>query len=350
MLIDEKTKGILKEKFERELQETTDIRVFTRNIIDINENLEHERFSEGLVEELSQITDKIKGETLSLESEEAKKLSLSTSPVILIGKDLGYSIEYWLPPATHQAGTFIETISLVSQRESNLSSASKEKLKNIDKDVLLETYISFDSPQCVPAVLLANRIAVEIPGKITSRLIEAGGSSSRARQFNISSVPQQIINEDISSTMRGFQSEEKLVNQIISYGSSRAEETLAQEKEEAKGKEELIDSPNYPIILNENSFAQAVSKYSFLVVDCWAEWCGPCQMVHPVIESLAKKHKGEIAFGKLNIEGNKEIASRFGIMSIPTLLVFKDGKNVDSIIGAMPEKLLEEKLNVYKPR
>ncbi|MCK4859506.1 MAG: thioredoxin [Candidatus Omnitrophica bacterium] len=350
MLIDEKTKGILKEKFERELQETTDIRVFTRNIIDINENLEHERFSEGLVEELSQITDKIKGETLSLESEEAKKLSLSTSPVILIGKDLGYSIEYWLPPATHQAGTFIETISLVSQRESNLSSASKEKLKNIDKDVLLETYISFDSPQCVPAVLLANRIAVEIPGKITSRLIEAGGSSSRARQFNISSVPQQIINEDISSTMRGFQSEEKLVNQIISYGSSRAEETLAQEKEEAKGKEELIDSPNYPIILNENSFAQAVSKYSFLVVDCWAEWCGPCQMVHPVIESLAKKYKGEITFGKLNIEENKEIASRFGIMSIPTLLVFKDGKNVDSIIGAMPEKLLEEKLNVYKPR
>lgn len=346
MLIDEKTKGILKEKFERELQETTDIRVFTRSIIDINENHEHARFSEGLVEELSQITDKIKGENFSIESEEAKKLNLGTSPVILIGKDLGYSIEYWLPPVMHQSGTFIETISLVSQKESKLSSSSKEKLKNIDKDVLLETYISFDSPQCVPAVLLANRIAVEIPGKITSRLIEA--SFSKARQFNISSVPQQIINEDISSTMRGFQSEEKLVNQIISYGSSRAEEILAQEKEEAKKKEELINSPNYPIILNGNSFAQAVSKYSFLVVDCWAEWCGPCQMVHPVIGSLAKKYEGKIAFGKLNIDENKEIASSFGIMSIPTLLVFKDGKNVDSIIGAMSEKALEEKLNAYK--
>jgi len=348
MLIDGKTKEILKEKFEQELQKTVDIKVFTRRIVIRNENLEYARFSETLVEELSQITDKIKRETLSLESEEAKKLNLSTSPTILIGKDLGYSIEYWLAPAGQQAGVFIETISLVSQGESGLSSSAKEKLKNIDKDVLLETYISLDSPQCVQAVLLANRIAVEVSGKITSRLMEVGGLSSKARQFNISSVPQQVINEDINSTMRGFQSEEKLVNQIISYGSSKAEEILAQEREEAKKKEALDDNPDYPIVLNENSFNKAVSKYPFLVIDCWAGWCMPCQMVHPVIESLAKKRKGEITFGKLNVDENREIASRFGIMSIPTLLVFKDGKNVDSIIGAMPERALEEKLNVYK--
>ena len=345
MLIDEKTEEILKERFARELQETVDIKVFTRRIIDINENPEHARFSEGLVQELSQISDKIKGEILSIESEEAKRLNLGTSPVILIGKDLGYSIEYWLPPAMHQAGTFIETISLVSQRESGLSSSSKEKLKNIDRDILLETYISFDFPQCVPAVLLANRIAVEVPGKVTSRLIEVG--FSKAKQFNISSVPEQIINEDVNSRMRGFQSEEKLVNQIISYGSSKAEEILAKEEEKAKKEKELVDSPDYPLVLNERSFHQAVSKYPFLVVDCWAEWCGPCQMVHPVIESLAKKHKGKITFGKLNVDENQGIASHFGIMSIPTLLVFKDGKNVGSIIGAMPEKVLEEKLSAY---
>lgn len=348
MLINEKTKEILREKFEQELRETVDIKMFMGSIINRNENLEHDRFSEGLVKELSQITDKIKGETLSLESEEAKKLDLNTSSVILIGKDLGYSIEYWLPPAVRQAGTFIETISLASQRESGLSNSSKEKLKYIDKNVLLETYITFDSPQCVQAVLLANKIAVEIPGKITSRLIDAGGQFSKARQFHISSVPQQIINGDISSAMRGFQSEEKLVNQIISYGSSRAEEILAKGLEEAKKKEELIDSPDYPIVLNEDSFDRAVSKYSFLVIDCWAEWCGPCRMVHPVIESLAKKYEGKIAFGKLNVDENREIASRFGIMSIPTLLVFKNGGNVDSIIGAMPEKVLEGKINAYR--
>jgi len=348
MLIDEKTKETLKEKFERELQETIDIKVFTRKLMVGNENPEYARFSEALVEELSQITDKIKGENLSLESEEAKELNLSTSPTILIGRDLGYSIEYWLPPAMHQAGTFIETISLVSRRESNLSSSSKEKLKNIDKNILLETYITFDSHQCVPAVLSANRIAVEVPGKITSRLIDAGNPLSKARQFNITSVPQHIINDDISSIMRGFQSEEKLVNQVISYGSSKAEEILVREREETKKKEELIDSPNYPVVLNENSFDNAVSKYPFLVIDCWAEWCMPCLMVHPVVESLAKKYEGRIVFGKLNIDENREIASRFRIMSIPTLLVFKDGEIVDSIIGAMPERALEEKLNAYK--
>jgi len=347
MLIDEKTREILKEKFERELRETVDIKVFARMIITGNENPEHARFSEGLVEELSRITDKIKGESLSLESEEAKKLNLSTSPVILIGKNMGYSIEYRLPPAVHQAGTFIETISLVSQRESKLSSSSKEKLKNIDRNILLETYISLNSPQCIQAVLLANRIAVEVPGKITSRLIEAENSISKLRQFNISSVPQAVINEDINSVMRGFQSEEKLVNQIISYGSSRAEEILAEELEKAKKKKELVDSPDYPLVLNERSFQEAINKYPFLVIDCWAEWCAPCLMVHPVIESLAKKHEGEIAFGKLNVDENKKIASAFGIMSIPTLLVFKDGKHVDSIIGALPEKALEEKLNAY---
>jgi thioredoxin 1 len=70
-------------------------------------------------------------------------------------------------------------------------------------------------------------------------------------------------------------------------------------------------------------------------------------MVHPIIENLAKKYKGKIAFAKLNIDQNREIAERFSIMSIPTLLVFKEGQNIDSIIGAMPQEALEEKIGRY---
>jgi len=106
----------------------------------------------------------------------------------------------------------------------------------------------------------------------------------------------------------------------------------------------LIDEPDYPLHLSEENFDEAVKKYQFLVVDCWAPWCMPCRMVTPVIESLAKKHKGEIVFGKVNIDENSGIAGRFGVMSIPTLLVFKNGEKVDELIGAMPENLLEEKL------
>ncbi|NOR16958.1 thioredoxin [candidate division WOR-3 bacterium] len=118
-------------------------------------------------------------------------------------------------------------------------------------------------------------------------------------------------------------------------------------EEEEKKKKMLIDSPDYPVILTTSNFDEATKKYPFLVIDCWAEWCAPCLMVHPIIENLSKKYKGEIAFAKLNIDENKEIAQRFGIMSIPTLLVFKNGQNIDSIIGAMPQNVLEEKIKNY---
>lgn len=110
--------------------------------------------------------------------------------------------------------------------------------------------------------------------------------------------------------------------------------------------EEEIDKP---ITLDESNFSEAVKKYTFLVVDCWAEWCMPCLMVHPVVEALAKKYKGQIVFGKLDVDGNRSVAAQFGIMSIPTLLVFKNGEHIDSIIGAMPEQVLEQKLLALNP-
>jgi thioredoxin 1 len=113
-------------------------------------------------------------------------------------------------------------------------------------------------------------------------------------------------------------------------------------------KKELMDNPDYPVILGNDSFDQAVNKYPLLVVDCWAEWCAPCYMVAPVVEKLASKYKGEIVFGKLNVDETREIAARFGIRSIPTLLIFKNGENVDGIVGALPEEILEEKIVAYK--
>ncbi len=114
------------------------------------------------------------------------------------------------------------------------------------------------------------------------------------------------------------------------------------------GKKELTDNPDYPVILDNDSFDQAVNKYSPLVVDCWAEWCVPCRMVAPVVEKLASKYKGEIVFAKLNVDDSQEIAARFGIRSIPTLLIFKNGENVDGIVGALPEEALEAKIVAYK--
>ena len=122
--------------------------------------------------------------------------------------------------------------------------------------------------------------------------------------------------------------------------------------EEIKKKKlkELMKKKNYPkkpIELTDSSFDGIVKKYPLIVVDCWAPWCAPCIIVAPIIESLAKKYVGKIVFGKLNVDGNKEVAIKYGVMSIPTLLVFKKGKLVDRIIGAMPEPLLESRIKPY---
>lgn len=82
------------------------------------------------------------------------------------------------------------------------------------------------------------------------------------------------------------------------------------------------------------------------IVDLWAPWCGPCSMISPIVEEIAQEFEGKIKVGKLNIDENPSIAQRYGIMSIPTVMIFKDGKVVDQIVGVRPDtkKILESKI------
>ena len=107
------------------------------------------------------------------------------------------------------------------------------------------------------------------------------------------------------------------------------------------------EQPDHPITLKTENFHDAVKHYPLLVVDCWATWCAPCRMIAPVIDELAKDHQGKIVFGKLDADADPQILGEFGIMSIPTLMVFKNGKKVDQLIGAMPKAVLESRLGPY---
>lgn len=104
------------------------------------------------------------------------------------------------------------------------------------------------------------------------------------------------------------------------------------------------DWPSQPVNVNDNEFQDFVNKYSKVIIDCWAPWCGPCRMLGPVISELAGAYKGKIAFGKLNTDDSQATAMSFGIQSIPTLLFFKDGKLVGREVGAMPRQTLEPKI------
>ncbi len=102
-----------------------------------------------------------------------------------------------------------------------------------------------------------------------------------------------------------------------------------------------------PIILTDNNFSASVEANELLVVDFWAPWCGPCRMVGPIIEALSAEYTGKAAFGKMNVDENQVVPSSFGIMSIPTIIIFNHGKEVERLVGAHPKAHIEAMIKQY---
>jgi thioredoxin 1 len=101
----------------------------------------------------------------------------------------------------------------------------------------------------------------------------------------------------------------------------------------------------HPIQITDSNFEQEVEKSDIpVLIDFWAVWCGPCKMIAPIVEELAVEFEGKAKIGKVDVDNNPVIASKFGIRSIPTLLIFKGGKKVDEIVGAVPKPMILSKL------
>jgi thioredoxin 1 len=116
------------------------------------------------------------------------------------------------------------------------------------------------------------------------------------------------------------------------------------ELQKAASAKAMMSSLTKPIILTDSNFKIEIARYPILLVDFWAPWCGPCRMVTPIIEQLAREYSGRIAFGKVNVDENQMISASYGIQSIPTMMIFKKGKAVDTMIGALPKAQIEIKL------
>ena len=117
-----------------------------------------------------------------------------------------------------------------------------------------------------------------------------------------------------------------------------------------RAQKETLSSPivsDKPIILTDACFSSEIAKQKLIVVDFWAPWCGPCRTVGPLIEQLAAEYVGKVAFGKLNVDDNPMVPKSFGIQGIPTLIVFKNGKPVETLVGSCPKSTIESKFKSH---
>lgn len=99
------------------------------------------------------------------------------------------------------------------------------------------------------------------------------------------------------------------------------------------------------IQFNKESFDKALGEGKLMMVDFWADWCGPCRMLAPVIDQLAERYEGKVVSGKVNVDDEQELAIRYGVMSIPTVIFFKDGKEIGRKVGVQPASVYTQTLD-----
>jgi thioredoxin 1 len=127
---------------------------------------------------------------------------------------------------------------------------------------------------------------------------------------------------------------------------SKIKKTDAELEEIRKKKLKELEEEYFgePVEVTDKTFTQLIKANKAVVVDFWAEWCGPCRLMAPVVEGLAKKYSGKAVFGKLNVDENRATATKYKIDAIPTLLFFKNGEMVDQVVGFVPNQHLEQKI------
>jgi len=231
----------------------------------------------------------------------------------------------------------------------------------------LPVVLVFWRDNCAPCGQLnptLDKLASDYAGKLLFAKVDAGSEPDLLERFEITNLPGLVFvkNGSAQATAYGNISEAALrswCDYLVSGGThptipsgpsialspgAGARPTSAPAPSPAANAQK---GGGKPITLTDANFAQVINGDLPVLVDFWAPWCGPCRMVAPTVEALAQEYDGKLVVGKLNIDDNQMTASRYGIMSIPTLFIFRNGQVVDQMVGAQPAHVLRQRVFPY---
>ena len=232
----------------------------------------------------------------------------------------------------------------------------------------LPVILVFWKQPCTPCQQLnpaLEHLAREYAGKLLIAKVDAANEKALLKRFNITALPGIVFIKDGRSeaVTAGAIAEGELRRwaDYLTRGGARppipsgpslplqssrpATRPRPQSGSRPTGAAASGKTYNKPVHLSDATFDQMVMRAKTpVLVDFWAQWCGPCHMIAPAVEQMASEFSGRLLVGKLNVDENPRTASRYGIMSIPTLLVFKNGRVVDQIVGALPAPALRQRV------
>ena len=193
--------------------------------------------------------------------------------------------------------------------------------------------VDFWAPWCGPCRMIApiiEELSSEYNGKVTIGKLNVDENPEVASKYGVRSIPTILVLKggEILDKQVGVTSKKVLAGKI--------DAALAQGEDKKTGVFEFTDA---------NFKETAIDGGKVSVVDFWAPWCGPCRMIAPIIEELSGEYDGKATIGKLNVDDNPEVAMKYGVRSIPTILVLKNGEIVDKQVGLTSKKILADKID-----
>ncbi|MGH2543861.1 MAG: thioredoxin [Ardenticatenaceae bacterium] len=190
-------------------------------------------------------------------------------------------------------------------------------------------------------------LAKEYAGRLRVVQVVVDENRQWARRYRVEALPATFWLRDgeIQQRAEGLPDEAELRERAEALLAGREQRlSVFQESRRVSETRRVLSSAGGPVTLTDATFDDALKVEKPVLVDFWAAWCGPCRMVAPVVEQLAREMEERALVAKLNIDENPRTAQRFNVMSIPTLLIFKRGRVADTIIGAQPGQVIRQRL------